>query len=108
MWDAYRPTWLLNVLVPGFDEMVHRLGATAAMSRKPFLPIVLRVPLLAGLAIAISDPVRTISRLRAHPRCGAQIPVRSIRRVYSIDKSPPRRSCWNEGGGGVRCCGCWS
>jgi hypothetical protein len=68
MWDAYRPTWLLNVLVPGFDEMVHRLGATAAMSRKPSLPIVLRVPLLAGLAIAMRDPVRTISRLRAHTR----------------------------------------
>jgi hypothetical protein len=59
---------LLNLLVPGFDEMVHRLGATAAMSRKPFLPIVLRVPPLAGLAIAMSDPVRTISRLRAHTR----------------------------------------
>ena len=29
-------------------------------------------------------------------RCGAQIP---IRRVYSIDKSPARRSCWNDGGG---------
>jgi hypothetical protein len=68
LWDAYRPTWLLNVLVPGFGEMVHRLGAMTAMSRKPFLPIVLRVPLLAGLVIAMSDPVRTISRLRAHTR----------------------------------------
>src|ERR1700745_959820 len=32
-------------------------------------------------------------------RCGAQIP---IRRVYSIDKSPARRSCWNDGGGGAQ------
>jgi hypothetical protein len=29
----------------------------------------------------------------------AQIP---IRRVYSIDKSPARRSCWNDGGGGAQ------
>ena len=68
MWDAYRRTWLLNVLVPGFDDMVHRLGAKAAMSRKPFLPIALPVPLLAGVAIAMRDRVRTISRLRACTR----------------------------------------
>jgi len=68
MWDAYRQTWLLNVLIPGFDEMVHRFGAKAAMSRKPFLPIALRVPLLAGVAIAMHDPAQTISRLRARTR----------------------------------------
>jgi hypothetical protein len=39
---------------------------------------------------------------------GANTGPGSIRRVYSIDKSPGRRSCWNDGGGGVRCCGCWS
>jgi hypothetical protein len=39
---------------------------------------------------------------------GANTGPGSIRRVYSIDKSPARRSCWKEGGGGVRCCGCWS
>jgi len=65
MWDAYRQTWLLNVLVPGFDDMVHRFGAKAVMSRRPFLPIALRVPLLAGVAIAMHDPAQTISRLRA-------------------------------------------
>jgi hypothetical protein len=66
MWDGYRPTWLLNMLAPGFDETVHRLGFTAAMSKKPFLPIALRIPLLAGLAIAMRDPVRTLLCLRAH------------------------------------------
>jgi hypothetical protein len=71
MWDAYRRTWLLNVLVPGFDDMVHRFGAKAAMSRKPFLPIALRVPLLAGVAIAMRDPAQTISRLRACTRTSA-------------------------------------
>jgi hypothetical protein len=69
MLDAYRPTWLLKVLVPCFDEMLHRLGATAAISRKPFLPIVLRVPLLAGLAIAMSDPSSDdLAPARRHPR----------------------------------------
>ena len=68
MWDAYRQTWLLNVLVPGFDETAHRLGAKALMSRKPFLPIALRVPLLAGVAIAMQDPAQMVSRLRAHTR----------------------------------------
>jgi hypothetical protein len=68
MWDAYRQTWLLNVLVPGFDDMVHRFGAKAVMSRRPFLPIALRVPLLAGVAIAMRDPAQTISRLRTRTR----------------------------------------
>jgi len=58
----------LNVLVPGFDEMAHRLGAKVLMSRKPFLPIALRVSLLAGVVIAMHDPAQTISRLRAHTR----------------------------------------
>ena len=49
---------------PGFDEMVHRFGAKAVMSRRPFLPIALRVPLLAGVAIVMRDPAQTISRLR--------------------------------------------
>jgi hypothetical protein len=71
IWDAYRQTWLLNVLVPGFDETVHRFGAKAAMSRKPFLPIALRIQLLAGVAIAMHDPVQAISCLRAHTRSSA-------------------------------------
>jgi hypothetical protein len=57
-----------GVLVPGFDEMVHRFGAKAVMSRRPFLPIALRVPLLAGVAIAMRDPAQTISRLRTRTR----------------------------------------
>src|SRR5215469_7655005 len=36
---------------------------------------------------------------------GANTGPGSIRRVYSIDKSPARRSCWKDGGGGGRCCG---
>lgn len=68
LWDAYRQTRLLNVLVPGFDDMVHRFGAKAVMSRRPFLPIALRVPLLAGVAIAMRDPAQTISRLRTRTR----------------------------------------
>ena len=71
IWDAYRQTWLLNVLVPGFDEIVHRFGAKAAMSRKPFLPIALRIPLLAGVAIAMHDPAQAISCLRARTRSSA-------------------------------------
>jgi hypothetical protein len=57
----------LNVLVAGFDDMVYRFGAKAVMSRRPFLPIALRVPLLAGVAIAMRDPAQTISRLRTRP-----------------------------------------
>src|SRR5262252_6931319 len=56
-----------RLVVPGFDDMVHRFGAKAVMSRRPFLPIALRVPLLAGVAIAMRDPAQTISR-HAHPR----------------------------------------
>jgi hypothetical protein len=35
------------------------------------------------------------------PLWGANTDPESIRRVYSIDKSPARRSCWNDGGGGA-------
>ena len=57
-----------RLVVPGFDDMVHRFGAKAVMSRRPFLPIALRVPLLAGVAIAMRDPAQTISRLRTRAR----------------------------------------
>jgi hypothetical protein len=38
---------------------------------------------------------------RAGRAVGANTDPESIRRVYSIDKSPARRSCWIDGGGGA-------
>jgi len=88
MLDTYRPTWLLKVLVPCFDEMLHRLGATAAISRKPFLPIVLRLPLLAGLAIAMSDPSSDIFEARELEKAGNEEERRPDR--PAVEREPER------------------
>jgi TniQ len=54
--DGYRISRLLNIVVSGFDDFAHRMGLSRAMSRGLFLPVSLRIPLLAGVAIATRDP----------------------------------------------------
>src|SRR5260221_24619 len=49
--DGYRISRLLNIVVSGFDDFAHRMGLSRAMSRGLFLPVSLRIPLLAGVAI---------------------------------------------------------
>ena len=64
LWDGYRPSRLLNVVLPGFDDLVHRLGLKAAQFHNFVHFVGLRVPLLAGVAIVMRDPVNVISQLR--------------------------------------------
>ena len=54
--DGYRISRVLNIVVSGFDDFAHRMGQSRAMSRGLFLPLSLRIPLLAGIAIAMRDP----------------------------------------------------
>ena len=46
MWDAYRQIWLLNVLVPGFDQMVHRLGAKGVGTNKAKVAIARKIAVI--------------------------------------------------------------
>ena len=64
--DGYRISRLLNIVVSGFDDFAHRMGLSRAMSRGLFLPVSLRIPLLAGVAIATRDPKAILSSLHDH------------------------------------------
>jgi TniQ len=64
--DGYRISRLLNSVVSGFDDFAHRMRLSRAMSRGLFLPISLRIPLLAGVAITARDPKAVLSRLHDH------------------------------------------
>jgi hypothetical protein len=64
--DGYRISRLLNIVVSGVDDFAHRMGLSRAMSRGLFLPVSLRIPLLAGVAIATRDPRAILPSLYDH------------------------------------------
>ena len=64
--DGYRISRVLNIVVSGFDDFAHRMGQSRAMSRGLFLPLSLRIPLLAGVAITMRDPKAILSSLYDH------------------------------------------
>ena len=61
--DGYRISRVLNIVVSGFDDFAHRMELSRAMSRGLFLPVSLRIPLLAGVAITMRDPKAILSSL---------------------------------------------
>ena len=65
--ELYRKSWLLNDLVPGFDAEALRVSPSISKGATAFVPLHLRVALLAGLASAAKDAVGTVRRLR--PAC---------------------------------------
>jgi TniQ len=64
--DGYRISRVLNIVVSGFDDFAHRMDLSRAMSRGLFLPVSLRIPLLAGVAITMRDPKAILSSLYDH------------------------------------------
>lgn len=65
--ELYRKSWLLNDLVPGFDAEALRVSPSISKGATAFVPLHLRVALLAGLASAAKGAVGTVRRLR--PAC---------------------------------------
>ena len=63
----YRKSWLLNDLIPGFDTEALRVRPSISKGATAFVPLHLRVALLAGLASAAKDAVGMVQRLR--PAC---------------------------------------
>jgi hypothetical protein len=65
--EGYRKGWLLNELVPGFDAEAVRVNPSISKGATAWIPLRLRVALLAGLALASDDPIGATTRLR--PTC---------------------------------------
>ena len=63
----YRKSWLLNDLIPGFDTEALRVSPSISKGATAFVPLHLRVGLLAGMATAAKEAVSTVRRLR--PAC---------------------------------------
>ena len=60
----YRKSWLLNDLIPGFDTEALRVSPSISKGATAFVPLHLRVGLLAGMATAAKEAVSTVRRLR--------------------------------------------
>ena len=65
--EGYRKGWLLNELVPGFDTEALRVNPSISKGATAWIPLRLRVALVAGLAVAADDPIGTLTHLR--PAC---------------------------------------
>lgn len=65
--DGYRKSWLLNEIIPGFDDEALRITPTISKGATAVVPLHLRVALLAGLATVANEATGTLKRLR--PAC---------------------------------------
>ena len=65
--EFYRKSWLLNDVVPGFDVEALRVTPTISKGATAFVPLHVRVALLARLASATNDAVGMVRYLR--PAC---------------------------------------
>ena len=63
----YRKSWLLNDLISVFDTEALRVSPSISKGATAFVPLHLRVALLAGLASAAKNTVGMVRRLR--PAC---------------------------------------
>jgi hypothetical protein len=65
--DGYRKSWLLNEIVPGFDDEALRVTPTVSKGATAVVPLHLRVALLAGLATVADNARAALEQLR--PGC---------------------------------------
>jgi hypothetical protein len=66
------PRRLIGTIIPDFDAIADDHGLNTAIGRSPVLPMVIRLRLLAGLAIVMNDPLEQLSRLRQSRAFGPQ------------------------------------
>ncbi len=84
LWSGYRPSRLLNVILPGFDDVVQNLELKPSQFHNFVRLVGLRIPLLAGVAIVMRDPVHVLSQLRDNSyvqdrKCFARIEIETAR-----------------------------
>jgi hypothetical protein len=65
--QRYRKSWLLNEVMPGFDTEALRVKPSISKGATAYVPLHLRIVLLAGLAAAAKDAIGTLRYLR--PAC---------------------------------------
>jgi hypothetical protein len=65
--QLYRKSWLLNEVMPGFDTEALRVKPSISKGATAYVPLHLRIALLAGLAAAAKDTIGTVRYLR--PAC---------------------------------------
>ena len=65
--QLYRKSWLLNEVMPGFDTEALRVKPSISKGATAYVPLHLRIALLAGLAAAAKDAIGTVRYLR--PAC---------------------------------------
>jgi hypothetical protein len=65
--ERYRKSWLLNEIVHSFDTEALRIKPSISKGATAYVPLHLRIALLAGVAAAAKDTIGTLRYLR--PAC---------------------------------------
>lgn len=65
--ERYSKSWLLNDVMPGFDSEALRISPSISKGATAYVPLHLRIALLAGLAAAAADTIGMLRYLR--PAC---------------------------------------
>jgi hypothetical protein len=66
------PRRLIGTVIPDFDAIADDHGLNAAIGRSAVLPMIIRLRLLAGLAVVMKNPLEPLSRLRQSRAFGPQ------------------------------------
>ena len=66
------PRRLIGTIIPEFDAIADDHGLNTAIGRSTVLPMIIRVRLLAGLAVMMKNPLEQLSRLRQSRAFGPQ------------------------------------
>jgi hypothetical protein len=88
------PRRLIGTVIPDFDAIADDHGLNTAIGRSAVLPMIIRLRLLAGLAVVMKNPLEHLSRLRQSRAFGpqfdrvlAQDPIvvaKSVRQIHLI------------------------
>jgi hypothetical protein len=65
--ELYSKSWLLNDVMPGFDSEALRISPSISKGSTAYVPLHLRIALLAGLAASAADTIGMLRYLR--PAC---------------------------------------
>jgi hypothetical protein len=66
------PRRLIGTVIPDFDGIADDHGLNTAIGRSAVLPMIIRLRLLAGLAVVMKNPLEHLSRLRQSRAFGPQ------------------------------------